>query len=174
MHRTPTKSLITTSSIQGCAEVGDQTPALTNTTGSGNKNFVQQVFHPSLFVTRPTSASSGGSSDTIPPSSLQAKSKESSTQSVINQNPNPPLWQRITVNGNTKKRKLSRSPSPDAVQTASHLMFWLLTSLKTSQKYRLENILSNTYTTYSIIWNRRCEQTHQTLKNRSRKTSIHI
>lgn len=93
---------------EDCADVGNQASATVNATGK--RTYIQQAFHPSLFIR--TRSSSLGSISQIEPT----------TQAKLGKNlelitPHPPEWQRVPVSRNHKRKKLSQTPSPESVKT---------------------------------------------------------
>lgn len=85
------------------------------------KKFVQQAFHPSLFVRRPRSASMTSlPNDSTPRTNLNAMEIESSDKvnPQSQTSANPPSWQRVPSIRNPKRKKVSesRSPSPDRIE----------------------------------------------------------
>lgn len=99
--------------------VGDQAPVLVNAPGSSSssssKKLVQQAFHPGLFM-RPRSSSLGSNKqiEARPTSSNQPLTydTETETTSIC-----PPIWQRVPISRNPKRKKISNSP--ETVKTSN-------------------------------------------------------
>lgn len=91
---------------EDCTGVGDQASVLVNTTGSNsssnNKKYIQQAFHPSLFIGRSRSASVGSS-----PIKLTTEDTSDGLTPIIGNNSGPPSWQKVPV---TRKSKKEKSP----------------------------------------------------------------
>lgn len=95
-----------------CAGVDDQATVTENVTGNARRNYIQQAFHPSLFISRPRSSSLGNN----PSTPIITKEKDLSPTPpktiTIDDDDNicPPTWQRIPTHRNSKRKKLSNSP----------------------------------------------------------------
>lgn len=101
--------------------VGDQAPVIVNASGS-NKKFVQQAFHPSLFISRPRSSSLGNihqRPEQHPVITNQGKESSSPPGYQEDHNTCPPNWQRVPTSRSTKKRKLNSPPSPEGVEVSN-------------------------------------------------------
>ncbi|CAG4936013.1 unnamed protein product [Colias eurytheme] len=81
----------------------EKSPNKTTACKQSNKKFVQQAFHPSLFMSKPRSIS------TSEIENIQTQSSSDLTQDTI-----PPTWQRVPSLRNAKRKKTS-SPSPERI-----------------------------------------------------------
>lgn len=112
---------------EDCTGVGDQAPVSVNATGSRNKKFTQQAFHPGLFILKPRSPSLG-KIKTPDPQNLPTLSSPVDVEMTADDNVNsvcPPPWQRIPTDRNPKRMRPSNSPPDAQTQTA----------IKTSNRY---------------------------------------
>lgn len=98
---------------EGSLEAGNQ--ASTSVNATGNREFIQQVLHPNLLISRPRSASIGST-----PHSTQNISVAKPTQmETTKSQPNPPKWQRVPSNQNKKRKKMCGTPSPERLLTTN-------------------------------------------------------
>lgn len=110
--------------------VGDQASVSVNASGSTNKKFVQQAFHPSLFISRPRSASVGNISAHITIEDEPEKTKIDSTNRSKHVE-----WQEV----NHRKRQRT-SPEGTVRSQKTKLNYWLGTPIPTSNSFsELEN-----------------------------------
>ncbi|CAH2097058.1 unnamed protein product [Euphydryas editha] len=110
---------------EDCEGVGTQAPSSVNTTGlrETNKKLVQQAFHPSLFLSRPRSASMSSVVDANAKNiDLARHSTDEQTLNVVglseNRDANPPAWQRVPNIRNAKRKKMS-TPSPEKISISN-------------------------------------------------------
>lgn len=109
---------------EDCRGVGTQTSLSVNDTGlkESNKNLVQQVFHPGLFVSRPRSASLSSRDANIQTrtltSTLDTSTPDMTGGNMDHKDLNHPSWQRVPTIRNAKRKKVS-SPSPERVRVSN-------------------------------------------------------
>lgn len=108
-------------SDSGCPIVsGGGKISLTTSKAAPNKKCVQQVFHPSLFLTRPRSLSFGNKPDAnttlLIPDQLTPEVTDTTPSADYT---SPPPWQRIPIGRQNKKRKITTSPPAEGIATAN-------------------------------------------------------
>lgn len=94
-------------------EVNNQAPTVV--TPTGNKKLMQQSFHPSLFYTRPRSASLDNTSRPAKAGTNHDSNRNREKKDVVK----PPSWQRIPEPRNPKRKKMSTSPPPEGIKTSN-------------------------------------------------------
>lgn len=104
---------------EDCIEVGNQASVTVTATGN-TKKFVQQAFHPSLFLSRPRSSSVGNPANpNNSTNTTQADTIRLSKPTTDANTPCPPEWQRVPTGNNRKRKKIAQSPSPEGVKTSN-------------------------------------------------------
>lgn len=111
-------------------EVGDQAPVSVNASGSTNKKFTQQVFHPSLFKARPRSSSVGN----IP---IQTPIEKELEETELHQ---PSHTKKITWQEAKNRKRLRGSPENTSRNQKTKPNYWLATPIPTFNSFsELEN-----------------------------------